>query len=69
LVLAQDLGSAIEGPARIDLFFGAGAPAAAWAGPMHQDGTVWVLLPRPPAKVTSGPIDQRRLSQNGAAPG
>jgi membrane-bound lytic murein transglycosylase A len=69
LALAQDLGSAIEGPARIDLFFGAGAPAAAWAGPMHQDGTVWLLLPRPPAKVTSSPIDRGTLSQNGAPPG
>jgi len=66
LVLAQDLGSAIEGPARIDLFFGAGAPAAAWAGPMHQDGTIWLLVPRPPQKLSSAPIDQNPRSQNGA---
>jgi len=49
LVLAQDLGSAIEGPARLDIFFGTGAPAAAWAGSMRQGGTVYLLLPRPPA--------------------
>jgi membrane-bound lytic murein transglycosylase A len=47
LVLAQDLGSAIEGPARLDIFFGTGAPAASWAGRMRQRGTVYVLLPRP----------------------
>ncbi len=47
LVLAQDLGSGIEGTTRVDIFFGAGAPAAAWAGAMHQPGQVWLLLPRP----------------------
>lgn len=46
LVLAQDLGSAIEGPARLDIFFGTGAPAAAWAGAMRQPGTIYLLLPR-----------------------
>jgi membrane-bound lytic murein transglycosylase A len=50
LVLAQDLGSAIRGQARIDVFLGAGPAAADWAGRMHQDGTLWLLLPRPPAK-------------------
>lgn len=48
-VLAQDLGSAIEGRGRLDLFFGTGAPAAAWAGGMRAAGDVWVLLPRPVA--------------------
>lgn len=46
LVLAQDLGSAIEGPGRVDVYFGAGAQAAGWAGAMRQAGTVWLLLPR-----------------------
>ena len=49
LVLAQDLGSAILGPARLDVFFGTGAPAAEWAGRMRQSGTVYLLLPRAPA--------------------
>jgi len=55
LVLAQDLGSAIEGPGRVDIFMGAGEPAAAWAGRMHQAGQVWLLLPRQstPGRVTS----------------
>jgi membrane-bound lytic murein transglycosylase A len=46
LVLAQDLGSAISGPARVDVFLGAGEAAVEWAGKMHQSGVIWVLLPR-----------------------
>jgi membrane-bound lytic murein transglycosylase A len=53
LVLAQDLGSAIEGPARVDVYLGAGAPAEAWAGRMHQQGQLWLLLPRPTAGSVS----------------
>jgi membrane-bound lytic murein transglycosylase A len=49
LVLAQDLGSAIQGQARIDIYLGAGPAAADWAGRMHQDATLWLLLPRPAA--------------------
>jgi membrane-bound lytic murein transglycosylase A len=49
LVLAQDLGSAITGQARIDIFLGVGPDAADWAGKMHQAGTLWLLLPRPAA--------------------
>lgn len=48
MVLAQDLGSAIAGPARVDVFFGDGAVAADWAGRMHQHGAIFILLPRPP---------------------
>jgi membrane-bound lytic murein transglycosylase A len=47
LVLAQDLGSAIAGQARVDVFWGVGPAAAAWAGRMRQKGVVWLLLPRP----------------------
>ena len=47
LVLAQDLGSAVAGQARVDIFWGAGPAAAAWAGRMHQAGSLWLLLPRP----------------------
>jgi membrane-bound lytic murein transglycosylase A len=46
LVLAQDLGSAIAGPARVDVFLGSGAQAADWAGRMRQSGRIWLLLPR-----------------------
>jgi membrane-bound lytic murein transglycosylase A len=46
LVLAQDVGSDILGPARADIFVGAGANAEALAGRMHQAGTEYVLLPK-----------------------
>ena len=46
LVVAQDKGSAIKGPGRIDLFWGAGDEAEAMAGPMKQPGTYWIIVPR-----------------------
>jgi membrane-bound lytic murein transglycosylase A len=46
LVVAQDKGSAIKSPGRIDLFWGAGDEAEAMAGPMRQQGTYWVIVPR-----------------------
>jgi membrane-bound lytic murein transglycosylase A len=46
LVVAQDKGSAIRGPGRVDLFWGAGDDAEAMAGPMRQQGTYWVIVPR-----------------------
>jgi membrane-bound lytic murein transglycosylase A len=52
LVVAQDTGGAIRGPARADLFFGFGSEAGAQAGLMKQDGEMWILWPRgaPPPK-------------------
>lgn len=49
LMLAQDVGGAIKGPVRADLFFGWGAEAEARAGRMRQPGRLFVLLPRPAA--------------------
>ncbi len=46
LMVAQDLGSAITGPLRVDIFFGWGEAAVARAGRMHADGQEYVLLPR-----------------------
>jgi len=46
LVMAQDVGGAIRGPTRADVFFGWGAQAEQHAGRMRQPGTVYVLLPR-----------------------
>jgi peptidoglycan lytic transglycosylase A len=46
LVAAQDKGGAIKGPGRIDLFWGAGDEAEAMAGPMRQQGTYWMIVPR-----------------------
>jgi membrane-bound lytic murein transglycosylase A len=47
LLLAQDLGTDIVGPARVDVFLGSGDAAALRAGRMRQAGTQYVLLPRP----------------------
>jgi membrane-bound lytic murein transglycosylase A len=54
LVLAQDLGSAISGRARVDVFWGVGPAAASWAGRMRQAGEVWLLLPRPVSQAKLG---------------
>jgi membrane-bound lytic murein transglycosylase A len=46
LLLAQDVGGAIKGPVRGDIFFGWGAKAEAMAGRMKRPGTAYLLLPR-----------------------
>jgi membrane-bound lytic murein transglycosylase A len=45
-MIAQDTGSAIVGPARADLFFGAGDEAGQMAGRIKQSGRFTMLLPR-----------------------
>lgn len=49
LMLAQDIGGAIKGPARADIFFGWGRQAEARAGRMRAHGHEYILLPRPVA--------------------
>lgn len=46
-VLVQDTGSAIRGPGRVDLFWGAGDQAGLVAGSMKETGTLYFLLLRP----------------------
>jgi membrane-bound lytic murein transglycosylase A len=46
LMLAQDTGGAIAGPARADFFWGFGDAAGQQAGRMKQTGNMWVLLPK-----------------------
>ena len=46
LVFAQDVGGAIRGPLRADLFFGTGEAAGDAAGRMQSPGSMWLLLPR-----------------------
>ena len=46
LLVAQDTGSAILGPARGDVFFGSGDAAGALAGAMQAAGRFVVLVPR-----------------------
>ncbi|WP_127088763.1 murein transglycosylase A [Aquabacter cavernae] len=46
LMIAQDTGSAIVGPARADLFFGAGTGPGLVAGRIRHPGTFTLLVPR-----------------------
>ena len=46
LVVAQDVGSAIIGPVRGDLYWGEGESAGESAGRMRSVGRSWVLVPR-----------------------
>lgn len=45
-VFAQDTGSAIKGPGRLDLFVGSGLDAGVSAGRLKQPCKIWVLLPK-----------------------
>jgi membrane-bound lytic murein transglycosylase A len=45
LLIAQDTGSAITGPARCDIFFGSGDDAGARAGDIRHKGDLYVLWP------------------------
>jgi membrane-bound lytic murein transglycosylase A len=45
LMIAQDVGSAIRGPERGDIFFGSGAEAGRLAGQTRHPGRFFVLLP------------------------
>jgi membrane-bound lytic murein transglycosylase A len=53
-MIAQDTGSAIVGPARADLYFGAGEHAGAVAGRVRQPGRFVMLLPRDLDPVAAG---------------
>ena len=54
LMVAQDTGSAIVGPARGDIFFGSGDAAGEIAGAMRAEGRFVVLVPRGPRTVSRG---------------
>jgi membrane-bound lytic murein transglycosylase A len=53
-MIAQDTGSAIVGPARADLYFGAGEEAGQVAGRVRQSGRFAMLLPRDLDPVAAG---------------
>jgi membrane-bound lytic murein transglycosylase A len=57
LVVAQDIGSAIRGVVRGDIYWGSGKEAAFVAGHMKNRGQYWVLLPKQPSYV-SEPEDE-----------
>jgi membrane-bound lytic murein transglycosylase A len=46
LMIAQDVGGAIKGAVRGDLFWGTGAPALEVAGRLKQPGRYFILLPK-----------------------
>jgi membrane-bound lytic murein transglycosylase A len=54
LMVAQDTGSAIVGPARADIFWGAGDAASRVAGRTRQQGHFAMLLPRELDLVAAG---------------
>ncbi|MFC0240519.1 murein transglycosylase A [Rhodopseudomonas telluris] len=65
LMVAQDTGSAIVGPARADLYFGAGAEAGAVAGRMRHPIRFVMLLPNsldPLARGRTMPLPEPRPS-------
>jgi membrane-bound lytic murein transglycosylase A len=54
LMVSQDTGSAIIGPARADLYFGAGKEAGQVAGRIRQQGRFVMLLPRELDMIEAG---------------
>ena len=54
LVFGQDTGSAIVGPARADIYFGAGDEAARMAGRIKNPGDFMMLIPRQLDPVEAG---------------
>jgi membrane-bound lytic murein transglycosylase A len=54
LMIAQDTGSAIVGPARADIFWGAGDRAGQLASHVHHPGNFAMLVPRELDPVVAG---------------
>ena len=54
LMIAQDTGSAIVGPARADIFWGAGEEAGRLAGGLHHPARFAMLVPREVDPVAAG---------------
>ena len=59
LLIAQDTGGAIRGPARGDVFWGFGADAESIAGRMKAEGRMFVLLPKAVAARLRAPTTLR----------
>lgn len=54
LMIMQDTGGAIVGVVRGDFFWGPGPEARANAGPMKQQGRMYVLVPRASLRISEG---------------
>jgi membrane-bound lytic murein transglycosylase A len=60
LMVGQDVGSAIKGAERGDIYFGSGDEAAKVAGSTKHAGRFFVLVPKaPPAETAAGPGPQK----------
>ena len=69
LMIAQDTGSAIVGPARADLYWGAGDDAGRIAGRIRHPGRFVMLLPRELDMVAAGkhmplPVPKPKISED-----
>jgi peptidoglycan lytic transglycosylase A len=66
LMIAQDTGSAITGPARADLYFGAGADAGRVSGRLRHNMRFVILVPKsldPVARGRKMPLPDARPSE------
>jgi membrane-bound lytic murein transglycosylase A len=66
LMIAQDTGSAIVGPARADLYFGAGADAGKVSGRLRHNARFVILIPKsldPVARGRKVPVPDPRPSE------
>src|SRR5256885_17062101 len=71
LMIAQDTGSAIVGPARADLYFGAGSDAGKVSGRLRHNMRFVMLVPKSLDPVRRGrkmPLPDPRPSENIAKP-
>jgi membrane-bound lytic murein transglycosylase A len=66
LMIAQDTGSAIVGPARADLYFGAGAEAGRVSGRLRHNARFVMLIPKsldPVARGRKVPVPDERPTE------
>lgn len=71
LMIAQDTGGAIVGPARADLYFGAGREAGTVAGRIKNPGLFYILVPKsadPSKRIDPIPLPQPRPAIAETAP-
>jgi membrane-bound lytic murein transglycosylase A len=68
LMIAQDTGSAIVGPARADIFFGAGAEAGRIAGRIKNPARFVMLMPRALDPVEAGKAMPLPVARPASAP-
>jgi membrane-bound lytic murein transglycosylase A len=66
LMIAQDVGSAIRGPERGDIYFGSGHEAGSIAGVTKHPGNFYVLLPREAERGTIIEADVGATAERGA---